>query len=95
MPIDEHFLQIQATKFFTYGVLPELLRKWYSRLPDYTITGDLIPGSSGHTLLSSLSSNLFDAQSSIRTLLLIGVIRRQCCNKKNTIRNVKVTCEQD
>ena len=30
-------------------------------------TGDLIPGSSGHTLLSSLSSNLFDAQSSIRT----------------------------
>ena len=24
------------------------------------ITGDLIPGSSGHTLLSSLSSNLFD-----------------------------------
>ena len=35
------------------------------------ITGDLIPGSSGHTLLSSLSSNLFDAQSSIRTLLVI------------------------
>ena len=25
------------------------------------ITGDLIPGSSGHTLLSSLSSNFFDA----------------------------------
>ena len=37
MPIDEHFLQIQATKFFTYGVLPELLQKWYSRLPDYTV----------------------------------------------------------
>ena len=34
-------------------------------------TGDLIPGTSGHTLLSSLSSNLFDAQSSIRTLLVI------------------------
>ena len=34
-------------------------------------TGDLIPGSLGHTLLSSLSSNLFDAQSSIRTLSVI------------------------
>ena len=25
-----------------------------------TVTGDLIPGSAGHTLLSSLSNNLFD-----------------------------------
>ena len=32
-------------------------------------TGDLIPGSAGHTLLSSLSSNLFDVMSSIRTLV--------------------------
>ena len=58
------------------------------RLPDGTekpialITGDLIPGSLGHTLLSSLSSNLFDAQSSIRTLLVIRNLRRRCCNKK-------------
>ena len=35
------------------------------------ITGDLIPGSVGQTLLSSLSSNLFDVKSSIRALLII------------------------
>ena len=32
---------------------------WY-KLPISMNTGDLIPGSAGHTLLSSLSNNLFD-----------------------------------
>lgn len=25
----------KATKFFIYGILSEVLRKWYSRLPNY------------------------------------------------------------
>ena len=36
--IDEEFLTPaleKATKFFIYGVMPELLGKWYSKLPEY------------------------------------------------------------
>lgn len=39
--IDEEFLTValeKATKFFIYGVLPEVLSKWYSRLPNYQVT---------------------------------------------------------
>ena len=38
--IDNQFLSIaleKATTFFLYGILPELLGKWYSKLPDYAI----------------------------------------------------------
>ena len=37
--LDEKFIAIQvekAKKFFMYGILPEVLAKWYSRLPEYT-----------------------------------------------------------
>ena len=36
--VDNKFLDAyleKATKFFTYGILPEVLGKWYSRLPNY------------------------------------------------------------
>lgn len=38
--IDNEFLSValeKATNFFVYGVLPELLGKWYSKLPHYVI----------------------------------------------------------
>ena len=45
------------------AVSKELMKeimKWRQEGCTMDDTGDLIPGSSGHTLLSSLSSNLFD-----------------------------------
>ena len=39
--IDEDFLTVAleiATKFFIDGILPEVLGKWYSKLPDYANT---------------------------------------------------------
>ena len=64
---DEHEFPIQPDGDYTYQqiVLPEplpLVSLSTSVVANMKlkITGDLIPGSAGHTLLSSLSNNLFD-----------------------------------
>ena len=39
VPINDEFLTTalqKATKLYIYGILPEVLGKWYTRLPDYT-----------------------------------------------------------
>ena len=64
IPIDEEFLTTaleKATKIFIYGILPEVLGKWYSRLLGYANTSK---NSSGD--IAELSQSTYSEQTAQR-----------------------------